>query len=149
MVEWFLEKSSEIGIDQITPVLCERSERRVIKKNRLDKILISALKQSQGVYLPILNEMTAIETFLSSISKEKVYDQNFIATCVGDLDHLKDICKKGENTLILIGPEGDFSENEVVQAKKEGFLAISLGEKRLRVETAGIVATHIVNLVNS
>ena len=143
--EWFLEKATEIGVDEITPMLCEHSERKVIKSERLEKILVSAMKQSVKAYLPILHKMTSFNDIIStSFIKNK-----FIAHCnAGEKSHLKNEIRKGEDVLILIGPEGDFSPEEVSLAKKEGFKEISLGNSRLRTETAGIVACHIVNLLN-
>lgn len=143
--EWFLEKCTEIGIDEITPVLSEHSERKVIKPERLEKILVSAMKQSVKAYLPQLNELTSFKELAS-----KSFDgRKLIAHCIDSRKkHLKDIIKPGENALILIGPEGDFSPAEVEFALQNGFEDISLGNARLRTETAGIVACHIVNLVN-
>ena len=143
--EWFLEKCTEIGIDEITPLLSEHSERKVIKPERLEKILMAAMKQSLKAYLPKLNSLVGFNEFIS-VSK---YQNKYIAHCNdGDKSHLKDSIQKNEDTLILIGPEGDFSNEEVVKAKENGFEEISLGNARLRTETAGIVACHIVNLVN-
>lgn len=143
--EWFLEKCTEIGIDEITPLLSEHSERKVIKPERLEKILVAAMKQSLKAYLPKLNELTTFERLISS-SKVK---NKYIAHCnEGSKTHLKDLIKREENTLILIGPEGDFSVQEVELAKKNGFTEISLGTARLRTETAGVVSCHIVNLAN-
>ncbi len=143
--EWFLEKCTEIGIDEITPVLSEHSERKVIKPERLEKILVSAMKQSVKAYLPQLNELTSFKELAS-----KSFDgRKLIAHCIDSRKkHLKDIIKPGENALILIGPEGDFSPAEVEFALQNGFEEISLGNARLRTETAGIVACHLVNLVN-
>ncbi len=143
--EWFLEKCTEIGIDEITPLLSEHSERKVIKPERLEKILVSAMKQSLKAYLPKLHPITSFEEFILN-SK---FENKYIAHCYeGDKLHLKDSIQKNEDTLILIGPEGDFSNEEVAKAKGNGFEEISLGNARLRTETAGIVACHIVNLVN-
>ena len=143
--EWFLEKCTEIGIDEITPLLTEHSERKVIKPERLEKILVSAMKQSLKAYLPKLNELKSFKNLIAnSGSSEK-----FIAHCnEGEKKHLKNNITKGDNVLILIGPEGDFSPEEIELAKENGFKEISLGNARLRTETAGIVACHIVNLAN-
>lgn len=143
--EWFLEKSTEIGIDEITPILTEHSERKIIKPERLEKILVSAMKQSIKAYLPKLNKFTGFnELVTNNTSKNK-----FIAYC-DDIEktHLKDLPLKGEDTVVLIGPEGDFSPEEIQFASDNGFSVISLGQARLRTETAGIVACHIVNLAN-
>ena len=143
--EWFLEKATEIGINEITVLLTEHSERKTVKTERLEKILISAMKQSIKAYLPILNETTHFhDLILSTTCKNK-----FIAHCnEGEKIHLKNTVKKGEDVLVLIGPEGDFSIEEVKFAKEHGFQEISLGNSRLRTETAGVIACHIVNLAN-
>ncbi len=143
--EWFLEKATEIGIDEITPVLCEHSERKVIKPERLNKILVSAMKQSVKAYLPVLNEISNYNELVANTT----FENKYIAHCYeGEKKHLKAEIKKGENVLILIGPEGDFSPQEIELAKVNGFKEISLGTSRLRTETAGIVACNIVNLAN-
>lgn len=143
--EWFLEKCTEIGIDEITPLLSEHSERKVIKPERLEKILVAAMKQSLKAYLPKLNPITNYTELITASE----YQNKFIAHCNdGDKIHLKNCIKKGEDALILIGPEGDFSNEEVELAKENGFKEISLGTARLRTETAGVVACHIVNLMN-
>jgi 16S rRNA (uracil1498-N3)-methyltransferase len=143
--EWFLEKCTEIGIDEITPLLSEHSERKVIKPERLEKILIAAMKQSLKAYLPKLNSIANFNQFISTAE----YTNKYIAHCnTGDKIHLKKMIHKNEDTLILIGPEGDFSPKEVELAKENGFKEISLGTARLRTETAGVIACHIVNLMN-
>jgi len=143
--EWFLEKATEIGIDEITPLLTSHSERKSINPERLEKILVSAMKQSLKAYLPKLNKLTSFkELVVNNKTKNK-----FIAYC-DDIQktHLKELTKKGNDTLILIGPEGDFSPEEVQLATVNGFEVVSLGTARLRTETAGIVACNIVNLAN-
>jgi 16S rRNA (uracil1498-N3)-methyltransferase len=143
--EWFLEKATEIGIDEITPLLCEHSERKTIKPDRMEKILVSAMKQSLKAWLPKLNPLISLSEFM----QRNEDSQKFIAHCnKGEKVHLKNELKKEENVTILIGPEGDFSLMEVEQAHAAGFREISLGSSRLRTETAGVVACHIVNLVN-
>jgi 16S rRNA (uracil1498-N3)-methyltransferase len=143
--EWFLEKATEIGVDEITPLLSEHSERKVVKFERSEKILISAMKQSQKAFLPKLNELTSFNEFIQDSSEK----QKFIAHCNdGEKKHLKNAIQKGNDLVILIGPEGDFSTKEVWEAKEKGFEEISLGDERLRTETAGIAACHIANLVN-
>lgn len=144
--EWFLEKATEIGIDEITPVFCTHSERIRIKTERLQKILVAAMKQSLKAYLPKLNEPADLKNFLS----KDFTGQKFIAYCEsGEEDELQKVYQKGENALILIGPEGDFSHEEIALAKKQGFIPISLGKSRLRTETAGIVACHTITLLNA
>lgn len=143
--EWFLEKCTEIGIDEITPILSEHSERKVIKPERLEKILVSAMKQSVKAYLPRLNKLTPLKDLLEQTDSPK----KFIAHCNnGEKLHLKNKVQAKDKVLILIGPEGDFSPEEVELSKQNGFEEISLGTARLRTETAGVVACHIVNLAN-
>ncbi len=143
--EWFLEKATEIGIDEITPLLSEHSERKVVKPERLEKILVAAMKQSLKAYLPALNELTTFNELVTNSTATNKY----IAHCYeGEKPHLKNEIAKDDNTLILIGPEGDFSPEELELAKTNGFQEISLGNARLRTETAGVVACHIVNLAN-
>lgn len=143
--EWFLEKSTEIGINEITPIVCQYSERKMIKPERLNKILISAIKQSKNAFLPKLNELTAFKDFISS-----PFDgEKYIAHCSEvEKTHLKNQAAKKSKCLILIGPEGDFSEEEIIKSKEFDFQDISLGESRLRTETAGVVACHTINLIN-
>lgn len=145
--EWFLEKATEIGIDEITPLICKRSERTIIKPERLNGILISAMKQSFQTYAPLLNETLDFQKF---IKKDYLnYKNKYIAYCNdAEIPPLSKIYKKGENVLILIGPEGDFTENEVDLAFENNFKGISLGQNRLRTETAGLVACHTINLLN-
>jgi len=145
-LEWFLEKCAEIGIDEITPILCQRSERKNVRLDRLEKILVAATKQSLKSHLPKLNELTK----LSDCIKNAAADLKFIAHCNdGEKVHLKNAYAVPKNVLILIGPEGDFSNEEVQLALQYGFEAITLGEERLRTETAGIVACHSVRFLNS
>jgi 16S rRNA (uracil1498-N3)-methyltransferase len=144
--EWFLEKATEIGIDEITPMFCAHSERIRIKTERLQKILISAMKQSLKAYLPKLNEPTDIRKIFS----QNVPGLKFIGYCeTENEDELQKVYRKGADAMILIGPEGDFSQDEIQQAKKSDFIPISLGKSRLRTETAGVVACHTILLMNS
>ena len=146
-LEWFLEKATEIGISEITPILCQRSERKTVRTDRLQKIMLTAMKQSLKAYLPKLNELTNFKDFIRT--QNSVKSRTFIAHCSeGEKPHLKDIYKAKQNTLILIGPEGDFSPEEVALALQHQYEAISLGKSRLRTETAGLAACHIINLVN-
>lgn len=143
--EWFAEKATEIGFDELTFLNCRFSERKVIKTERIEKILVSAIKQSLKAQLPRLNEMIDFDTFIS----QEFSEQKFIAHCYeGEKPLLKDSLRKGEDALILIGPEGDFSEEEVEKAVQKGFIPISLGKSRLRTETAALVACHTMNLIN-
>jgi 16S rRNA (uracil1498-N3)-methyltransferase len=143
--EWFLEKATELGIDEITPLLTANSERKTIKPERLQKILISAMKQSLKAYLPKLNPLASFNDVIQKTNEK----QKFIAHChSGNKIHLKDVIKSNENCVILIGPEGDFNEKEIEFANQNNFTSISLGKSRLRTETAGVAACHIVNLAN-
>lgn len=144
-VEWFAEKATEIGIDHFSPILCQYSERKEIKLQRIEKILVSAMKQSQKAYLPRLDKMQSFSQFV----KQEFDGQKFIAHCYPqEKPILKEVYKKGMNALILIGPEGDFSEKEVEEAILSGFQPISLGESRLRTETAALAACHAVHVLN-
>ena len=140
--EWFLEKATEIGIDEITPIICRRSERKVIKTERCNRILLSALKQSLKFHLPKLNEAISLNDFI----KQDFEGTKYIAHCEeGNKTELKEK-KKEKRTLILIGPEGDFSHTEIEMALQSQFKAVSLGTSRMRTETAGIIAAHTINL---
>ena len=133
-LEWFLEKATEIGMTEITPLLCDNSERKQIKDERLEKILVSAMKQSKGMYLPKLNPLTDFNTFIQA------HPSGLLAHCYeNEKNAMKDVFVFN-NCPILIGPEGDFSTKEVEFAMKSGYKTITLGENRLRTETAGIYA---------
>lgn len=143
--EWFAEKATEIGLDELTFLNCRFSERKVIKTERIEKILVSAMKQSLKARLPELHDMTDFHTFINQDFQGKKY----IAHCYeGDKKALKECLPLHEDALILIGPEGDFSEEEVKRAIEKGFTPISLGKSRLRTETAALVACHTFHLVN-
>ncbi len=144
-IEWFLEKATEIGIDRVTPLLCRYSERKEIKSERLEKVMVSAMKQSLKAYLPQLDELTKFNDFIS----QPFSGQKFIAHCEEQhRELLKNAIKLEGNYLILIGPEGDFSSEEIRMAIDAGFIPVSLGDSRLRTETAGVVACHTFNLLN-
>lgn len=144
--EWFLEKATEIGVDTITPLLCERSERKEVKVDRLQKIVISAMKQSVKAYLPIINEIQLFKNFIKSNHQS---DIKAIAHCNSwDLEPFQKVIHAGSDVLVLIGPEGDFTPAEVNLALNSGFTGVSLSTSRLRTETAGVVACHTANLVN-
>lgn len=144
--EWFLEKATEIGIDEITPLLCEHSERKKIRLDRLEKILLSATKQSLKATLPKLNDLT---TFKDFVRQSQEGFKKYLGWCEEDTEkHLKDHYHPGHNVCFLIGPEGGFSLSEVSQAKENGFETISFGESRLRTETAGLAACFAVNMLN-
>ena len=143
--EWFLEKATEIGIDSVIPVIGRYSERKEIKPERLEKVMVSAIKQSIKAYLPRLEPLQSFKTTI----KIPFEGQRFIAHCnAGEKILLRDAIKKGADVMILIGPEGDFSVEEVDAAISEGFIPVSLGEARLRTETAALVACHTIHLIN-
>jgi 16S rRNA (uracil1498-N3)-methyltransferase len=143
--EWFVEKATEIGVDEISPIICERSEKTHLKMERLEKIVESATKQSFSAYLPRLNQP---KTF-NELMAENFATQKFIAYCTDtDRRELITSCLPHKPALILIGPEGDFSENEIALAKKNHFIPVNLGNSRLRTETAGVVACTIINQLN-
>ncbi len=143
--EWFIEKSVEIGVDTITPLLCQRSERRVLKTDRLHKLIVSTIKQAMVPRLPVLNELTAFEKLVED--PVLPHANRFIAHCQpGERRELKNEQLAACDAIILIGPEGDFTPDEVKLAVENGFIPVSLGYNRLRTETAGVVACHTVNL---
>lgn len=144
--EWFAEKATEIGFDELTFLNCRYSERKIIKNERIEKILISGIKQSLKARKPKLNEMINFETFI----KQPFDGQKFIAHCYDtDKKILKEIINPDQNALILIGPEGDFSEEEVAKAVEQGFQPITISNSRLRTETAALVACHTLNLYHT
>ncbi|TXD52052.1 MULTISPECIES: 16S rRNA (uracil(1498)-N(3))-methyltransferase [unclassified Polaribacter] len=144
-IEWFLEKATEIGIDEITPIICSNSERRFVKLERFEKIIQSAMKQSLKFTLPKINEPVKFNEFINQNFEGKMC----IAHCEdGHKNLLQSVIKPAEKTTILIGPEGDFSSDEIAKAFDKKFIPISLGESRLRTETAGLVAVNIVSFVN-
>ncbi len=136
-LEWVLEKITEIGIDVFVPILCEHSERKLLKTDRLQKIAISAIKQSQQLWMPKIHELTPYASFVKQATGTK-----FIAHCEDDTEKniLTSQLNNAEHYTILIGPEGDFSPKEIALAKTNGFIPVSLGNNRLRTETAALVA---------
>jgi 16S rRNA (uracil1498-N3)-methyltransferase len=145
-IEWFLEKATEIGIDEITPIICNNSERRFIKLERFEKIIQSAMKQSLKFTLPKLNPPVKFNEFIS---------QEFDGTiCIAHCEEEKEkqlltsVINPSEKTTILIGPEGDFSKQEIIKSLDKKITPISLGESRLRTETAGLVAVNTVSFIN-
>ncbi|MBN1117551.1 MAG: 16S rRNA (uracil(1498)-N(3))-methyltransferase [Bacteroidales bacterium] len=144
--EWFLEKATEIGIDEITPIYTENSERRQIKPERLEKIIVSAMKQSIKAYKPLLNKAVSFKDF---INRKYAVDSMYVAHCnEGQREILKNVYQKNSSALILIGPEGDFTPEEVGQATIHGYQPVTFGNSRLRTETAGVVACHSIYLLN-
>lgn len=145
-IEWFAEKTTEMGIDAIVPLLCRFSERKELKRERIEKILVSAMKQSLKAVLPRLEEMTPFEHYV----REPYDGQKFIAHCHTESERqlLSQCYTPGSRVRVLIGPEGDFSPEEVELAMANGYRPISLGASRLRTETAGVVACHTIHTVN-
>ncbi|MDO5571920.1 MAG: 16S rRNA (uracil(1498)-N(3))-methyltransferase [Bacteroidales bacterium] len=145
-IEWLAEKATEIGFDKLTFLKCRYSERKEIKRERINKILISAMKQSLKATLPELTDMTDFKKFVEAPFE----GQKFIAHCYKETERvlLSKSYKPGSNVTILIGPEGDFSEQEVELALKNGYVPVSLGKSRLRTETAALVACHTINVIN-
>jgi len=143
--EWFLEKSVEIGINEITPLICSRSERKHIRTDRAEKIMISAIKQSGRAYLPVMNPLTDLETFiLASGNTSKI-----ICHCESDgLPALRDVVRDRPNALIMVGPEGDFTRDEISLATGNQFFEAGLGPFIYRTETAGIQVCSIFNFVH-
>lgn len=142
--EYFLEKSTEIGVGEFIPILCENSERKVIKKEKLEKRVVSAMKQSKHFYLPALEELTPFKEWVKKDDSEL----KFIAHCetFEEKEHFLNLKDSSKKTTILIGPEGDFSINEIRFALENGFQAVNLGESRLRTETAGVYSSVCFNL---
>lgn len=148
--EWFVEKAVEIGVDEITFVDTEFSERKRLNMERMEKILVSAMKQSRKPYKTILNPLTDFNNVVLNADEEKKY----ICHCYGDNNIielkekqlLRDVLCKNDKAVVMVGPEGDFSLNEVAFSQNHGFLPVSLGDSRLRTETAAVVAVHILNL---
>ena len=145
-MEWLAEKATEIGFDELTFLNCQWSERRIVKGERIEKILISAMKQSLKARLPKLNDITDFAQFV----KQPVSGQKFIAHChEGEKTPLRQALQPAQDALVLIGPEGDFSPDEVALAVAEGFTPVTLGNTRLRTETAALIAVHLMNLAHS
>jgi len=143
--EWFLEKSIEMGANRVTPLLCEKSERKVVNAERLERIVVSAMKQSMQLHKPVVDELTKFSDFVASCA----VGQKFIAHCEETQKHsLKQCCVPGKDAVVLIGPEGDFSPREIDLALSGKFIPVTLGNSRLRTETAGVVACHSVIFLN-
>ncbi len=143
-LEWFLEKSTEIGIDEITPLMCDHSERKKINHERCEKVLLSAMKQSLKFSLPKLNTLQSFDRLISQVQTEA----KLIAHCAeGKKKGLPDLIKGRNDILVLIGPEGDFSPREIEEATKAGFEHLDLGQTRLRTETAGVVVCSNISFM--
>ncbi len=145
-MEWFVEKAVELGVDEISFVRCQNSERKGIKSERLQRKAIAAMKQSLKAILPDLHAEVSFQEFIENVEA----DEKFIAYVdnVNTTPHLKSLIHPDKSYCILIGPEGDFSSEEITLAQQQGFQAVSLGKSRLRTETAGIAACLILNLTN-
>jgi 16S rRNA (uracil1498-N3)-methyltransferase len=144
--EWFLEKAVEIGVSSITPIITKRTERTVLKTERLEKIIVAALKQSQRFYLPTLHTLTPFAQYLKSVTP--LESAKMLAWCAEDGQANLPKAQIILPTHIMIGPEGDFTPEEAAQAKAVGFVPISLGDYRLRTETAGVVALTLLNMTH-
>ncbi len=143
--EWFLEKATEIGIDTITPLICDHSERKVVKLERFERILQAAMKQSLNCFMPKLNPATTFKAFMAQPKDTATY----IAHCeTQDKQSLKQVIKPQTDVTLLVGPEGDFSSKEIALALQNNCIPVTLGETRLRTETAAIVACHSVAFIN-
>lgn len=145
-IEWFVEKVVEFGVDKITLIECKNTERSYLKTERLEKVAVSAMKQSLKATLPVIQALISVDDFVNNAAEKS----KFIAY----VDHanplrLQDIAIPGEHYIVLIGPEGDFTQDELALALRSGFKKVSLGKSRLRTETAGIAACHILNLINA
>jgi 16S rRNA (uracil1498-N3)-methyltransferase len=145
-LEWFIEKSVEIGIDEITPLICRNTEKPGIKEERINSLIISAMKQSLKASRTILNPVARFSEFIGRPFHEK----QMIAHCNSFFhrEKISDFCFKNDNALIIIGPEGDFSEEEIRMAIENKFISVHLGRSRLRTETAGVAACHSVYFIN-
>ena len=145
--EWLVEKATEIGIDELSLLLCQFSERRAVKLPRLEKIVVAAIKQSRKAYVPVINDMQSFSHFIA----RHACGRRFIAHCYNEIprENLFDCLRQGEadeDALVMIGPEGDFSFDEVQQAIAAGFVSVNLGKSRLRTETAGLAAVMMMQL---
>jgi len=144
--EWFVEKAVEIGVDEITPLICRYTEKTSVKTERLRSIIISAMKQSLKARATIINKPESFNDFINAVN-DGVF---MIAHCRGDKARktIPEVYRKGDNAVILIGPEGDFSEEEIDAAGRRAFIPVHLGSSRLRTETAGIAACHSIYFIN-
>ena len=145
-IEWFVEKAVEFGVDEILMMECKNTERSYIKLERLKKMAISAMKQSLKSWLPEIKE---VDSFSNIVNNSTAIDKFIAFVDQSNPVHLKDVAKSGHDCLVLIGPEGDFTSEELALALSKSFTKVSLGSSRLRTETAGLAACHILNLINS
>lgn len=145
--EWFLEKATEIGVDEIIPLACHRTERPRIRLDRYEKVVVSAMKQSLQAWLPRLHPLTSFTDFVDTLEAE---EQGFIGWCDEQVNSpLAEICQAGRDVCILIGPEGDFTAEEVELARQHGFVPVTLGPNRLRTETAGVAAAQVIQVLSA
>ena len=150
-MEWFVEKAVEIGIDRITPVICDHSERGALKTDRLERIALSAMKQSLQARRPLIDPPVNLADFLQNLNSQFsiLNSQKFVCHCVGDDRHtLHQLYTPGTDALVLIGPEGDFSPHEIAEVLAQGFQPVTLGNNRLRTETAALYALTALNFMN-
>jgi 16S rRNA (uracil1498-N3)-methyltransferase len=145
-LEWFVEKATEFGISEITLLACNHSERVNFKIDRLERIAVAAIKQSQQTWLPEINQLTSFSDFIKKTPKGDKYIA-YVDTS-RSIPMLKKVYNPGQHATIMIGPEGDFSKEEIEAAVEAGFVPISLGKNRLRTETAALVASYTINLIN-
>jgi 16S rRNA (uracil1498-N3)-methyltransferase len=145
-IEWFVEKAVEFGIDEITLLECDHTERQHVKIDRLEKVAISAMKQSLKAKLPTIHSLTSFRDLTQGAQAGEKYIAHVDSE---NPNQLKNLVNRGSSYLVLIGPEGDFSREELTLAERLGFKKISLGHSRLRTETAGLAACHILNLANT
>ncbi|MDE5594044.1 MAG: 16S rRNA (uracil(1498)-N(3))-methyltransferase [Muribaculaceae bacterium] len=146
-MEWLVEKLVEIGVNRIVPIRCMRSERKELKTERLEKIAVSAMKQSLKAVVPRIDEMMSLQSFLTSVDKS---DQRFVAYCDDWVERrlLAREYRPGSSVTVLIGPEGDFSPEEIKMTIDDGFVPVTLGDNRLRTETAALVACDTFHIIN-
>ncbi|MCH5224340.1 MAG: 16S rRNA (uracil(1498)-N(3))-methyltransferase [Muribaculaceae bacterium] len=146
-IEWMVEKVMEIGVDRLVLLKCQRSERKNLRVDRLRRILISAMNQSLSSRLPLIEEMVSFRDFVENSDPRS---QKFFGYCSSDYPKREFVkeCRAGEDTIVMIGPEGDFTREEVALAMEKGFLPVTFGEKRLRTETAGVFAACAVEIIN-
>lgn len=146
-MEWMVEKAVEIGVDRIVLLKCKRSERKVMRRERLQKVMIAAMKQSLGTFLPELEELIDFKSFINNIRKDT---QKFFGYCSEKYPRKEfaNELRQGGDVVVMIGPEGDFTEEEVAEAVNAGFIPVTFGEKRLRTETAGVYAVCAVSVLN-
>ncbi len=146
-LEWFVEKATEIGIVHIFPILTDRTEKQTIKQERLQQICISAAKQSGQLFFPVVHELKSLKASFSDFAALQ-FSHYYIAHCENERKPLKDAYIKNESALLLIGPEGDFTKDEILTALNKNYAPVSLGNSILRVETAGVVACSIIKMIN-